>query len=86
MILRGHSMVDALQVRAVARVLYPRTWTASRREAHRLQRKWLHAWRIAPGARVQIGPRPVLRKGDAAREFGRKAFAVIDQHSEANGN
>lgn len=51
----GVSIVDALQLREVARRFYPPTWTASRREAKRLQRRWLAAWRRAPGARVQIG-------------------------------
>jgi hypothetical protein len=56
MTLAGRTILDALQIRAVAReCFYPRTWTASPREALSLQRKWLAAWRRAPGCRVPIG-------------------------------
>jgi len=59
MTLGGRQILDAFQVRdVVRRRFYPRTWTASRKQALSLQRKWLRAWRRAPGVRCQVGPRP----------------------------
>ena len=100
--LGGQFIVDALQLRAIAQKFYPPTWTASARQARRLQRKWLHAWRRAPGVRVAIGPRPsvhVLGNVEPAnqptpeqiqsqRARLQMVAAVVDWHrrDEAGGN
>ena len=47
MMLGGISIVSAWQVREVARRFYPNNI--------RLQRKWLRAWRRAPGPRCAVG-------------------------------
>ena len=60
MVLGGRQILDAMQVREAARRFFPVCGTCSLRQALRLRRRWVRAWRRAEGAKVPIGP-PVPR-------------------------